>query len=393
MRTLRTMSCAMILMLLSPQAFTQTLTTDKSEYAYGEAITFQWSGRTENPKDCLIVWSSQGSIGRMYSDSTKVGNRGVTDGELTFAEEFVRNLAEDLRFTPADTNLALNYYYPLPAGTWYVYWDNDIGLERKTAVKFTVVGGENKVKVAPLLDEPTTTPSETITNSIGMKLTKIQPGIFMMGSDKWYAGLDERPVHKVTITQPFYIGTHEVTQAQYAKIMRKNTSSEELGSDIGVETVSWDEAKEFCRKLSKKENVEYRLPTEAEWEYCCRAGTQTDYFWGNADIPFILRGGFYSWTVENYTENESFYIKRPNPWGLYDMSGYLWEWCEDWYQRSYGDNTPKIDPKGPSNGLFRVYRGGGWDLPIECRSSNRPWDNAGSGNYNIGFRVVREIDE
>ena len=134
---------------------------------------------------------------------------------------------------------------------------------------------------------------EVITNSIGMKLKLIKAGEFMMGSEK--GNDDEKPVHKVKITRPFYIGVYEVTQAQYEKITGKNPSSFK-GPNKPVEMVAWIEAVLFCKKLSKKEGVKYRLPTEAEWEYACRAGTRTVFYWGDE------MDGRYSWYYVNSEE-------------------------------------------------------------------------------------------
>ena len=147
--------------------------------------------------------------------------------------------------------------------------------------------------------------SEHISNTMGMKLQLIHPGTFMMGSDT--GRFDEKPVHKVTITQPFYMATYEVTQEQWEKVMGYNPSIFK-GDNRPVENVSWNEAQEFCRKLSAAEGVQYRLPTEAEWEFACRAGTFTRYYWGNEF------NGDYAWTWFNSEgETHSVGLKRPNP--------------------------------------------------------------------------------
>ena len=225
---------------------------------------------------------------------------------------------------------------------------------------------------------------DVITNSIGMKFKKIPAGSFMMGSPEDEKGRDddEGPRHKVIISRPFYIGVYEVTQKQYEKVMGKNPS-EYKGSYRPVEEVSWNDAKKFCEKLSEMEgNRTYRLPTEAEWEYACRAGTKTAYYWGDE------MDGEYCWYDENSNNTDPVGTRKPNKWGLYDMSGNVWEWCEDWYSNSEYPSFERRDPKGPSSGSRRVNRGGGWRTsPGNCRSANRsnltPRNTPGA----LGFRV------
>ena len=243
--------------------------------------------------------------------------------------------------------------------------------------------------------EPATTVSNekppdedgVITNSIGMKLKLIKPGEFNMGSEKGKA--NKKPIHKEKITRPFYIGVYEVTQEQYEKIMGKNPSKFK-GPNKPVEMVSWDDAVLFCKKLSEREDVKYRLPTEAEWEYACRAGTETEYYWGD---EMDGRYAWYNINSEKRTHNVG--QKKPNTWGLYDMSGNVWEWCSDWYGSDYYGISPEKDPQGPKDSefRFRVLRGGSWvDLPGFCRSANRDWYYPASTDGYWGLRVVREVE-
>ncbi len=225
-----------------------------------------------------------------------------------------------------------------------------------------------------------------ITNSIGMKLRLIQPGTFKMGSPEDEAGRDddETPVREITLTKPFYIGVHEVTQAQWAEVMGNNPSNF-VGRNRPVEMVSWEDAQAFLKKLSEKENVEYRLPTEAEWEYACRAGTETPYYWGEA------WDDAYGWCNENSGgSTHDVGMKKPNAWGLYDMSGNVWEWCQDWYDK-YPATFKDTDPPGPSGGSSRVLRGGSWNSYLQyCRSASRnPYYTPAYLNSSHGFRVVR----
>jgi len=189
---------------------------------------------------------------------------------------------------------------------------------------------------------------------VTMKLVLIRPGKFMMGSPDSEQGRqgDEGPQHEVVITKPFYMGVTEVTQAQYEAVMGTNPSKFK-GPTNPVDSVTWDEAVEFCRRLSEKTGKTVRLPTEAEWEYACRAGTKTRFSFGDSDSVL----GDYAWYKSNSGgKTNPVGQKKPNPWGLYDMHGNVWEWCADWY----GD-YPKgavTDPQGPAAGTSRVLRGG-----------------------------------
>ena len=207
-----------------------------------------------------------------------------------------------------------------------------------------------------------------ITNRIGMKLKLIPAGEFMMGSPESVDDADDRakPQHKVRITKPFHLGVHEVTQAEYEKVMGKNPSNFK-GARNPVEQVSWKDAVEFCKRLTAKESMTYRLPTEAEWEYAYRAGTTTRYSFG--DDPASL--GEYAWYGDN-SEKKTHPVgeKKPNTWGLHDMHGNVWEWCADWYDRDYYADSPADDPLGPEAGLCRVRPGTtGTTTPIRQRTT------------------------
>ena len=214
-------------------------------------------------------------------------------------------------------------------------------------------------------------------NSFGMKFRQIPAGTFTMG--------DGSDAHQVTLTKPFMLGVYEVTQEQYERVVGSNPSEFKDPSNP-VEQVSWDDAVEFCRKLSaspeeKSAGRVYRLPTEAEWEYCCRAGTFTEYSFGYevADLDE------YAWYVKNSLyRTHPVGQKRPNAWGLHDMHGNVSEWCSDWYGEYLSGSVS--DPNGPQSGSSRVCRGGSWLGSVKgCRSASR------SGHSRIdtlGFRVV-----
>jgi len=223
------------------------------------------------------------------------------------------------------------------------------------------------------------------TNSIGMKFVYIPPGTFMMGSppDEKYRDNDERQ-HRVTLTKGFYLQTTEVTQRQWKTVMGNNPS-QFTGDNLPVESISWEDCQEFIRRLNQKEGMDkYRLPTEAEWEYACRAGSRSTFSFG--DDPAQL--GEYAWfglTSKRTTHPVG--QKKPNAWGLYDMHGNVWEWCQDWYgEYSSGD---VVDPEGPPTDTYRVNRGGCWFvLTSYCRSANRYYYSPRSTSRHLGFRVA-----
>ena len=232
-------------------------------------------------------------------------------------------------------------------------------------------------------------PGDVIANSIGMKFTFIPAGEFMMGSafeEKGRYG-DEGSQHLVKLSNGFFLGVHEVTQAQYKEIMGKHRSRR-TGDNHPVERVDWDDAAEFCRKLSSREDKTYRLPTEAEWEYACRAGTTTRFSFGNNESD--LKD--YAWYRSN-SKKRSHPVgqKKPNAFGLYDMHGNVLELCRDRYAGSYTTAKEVTDPPGPPNSWAYVVRGGSHDnKPRDCRSANRGWVlfNFFDRQSEIGFRVV-----
>jgi formylglycine-generating enzyme required for sulfatase activity len=230
--------------------------------------------------------------------------------------------------------------------------------------------------------------AEERTNSIGMEFVLIQAGSFTMGADKNFetADDDETPQHEVTINEPFYLGKYEVTQEQWVKIMGENPSKFKARNNP-VEEISWADTQIFINKLNEKEGTDkYRLPTEAEWEYAARAGTNTIYSFG--DDPRQLEE--YAWYKDN-ADGATHPVGqlRPNAWGLYDMHGNVWEWVQDWYQDNYYSSSPAADPPGPSSGSSLVLRGGSWNLgPWISRSANR-YDLAPDYRQNhLGLRLA-----
>jgi formylglycine-generating enzyme required for sulfatase activity len=248
-----------------------------------------------------------------------------------------------------------------------------------------------QVALAKSLRQP-----EEWSNSVGMKFRAIPAGTFLMGSAEGEGEDDERPQHQVTITKPFWLGVHQVTQEQWRQVLGttpwKGQSYTIEGSDVAASYVSWDDAVEFCERLSQKEGRRYRLPSEAEWEYACRAGTTTKYGFGDDKQQL----GEYAWFDGNAWSKGEKYAHRvgqkgPNAFGLYDVHGNVWEWCADWFDAGYYAKAPASDPAGPPSGSFRVLRGGSWNgVPIGLRSSSRSCSTPGNRSLSLGCRVVLE---
>jgi formylglycine-generating enzyme required for sulfatase activity/DNA-directed RNA polymerase subunit RPC12/RpoP len=285
----------------------------------------------------------------------------------------------------------------------------------------------------PIEAAPPPKPGDAVTNSIGMKLIYIPAGSFMMGSSgsatqlpigsgprkreyvKKVNWADEFPQHQVRISKGFWMARTEVTQGQYKSVMNAQPWSgrsyvQDSANNPAV-YVTWDDAVTFCRELSQQEGKTYRLPTEAEWEYACRAGTTTRFSFGDSDSSL----GDYAWFHNNVNNDVSQQYaqpvgqKKPNPWGLYDMHGNVWEWCSDFYDKDYYSSSPSVDPKGPTSGnspkgptsgnsreervllLFSV-RGGSWGNPENTLGCSYRWYRTlVNREYTVGFRVVRSV--
>lgn len=260
-------------------------------------------------------------------------------------------------------------------------------------------------------------------NSLGERLTLIPPGEFVMGSPDKEAGADddEHPQHAVKITRPFYLGVYCVTRGQFAKFVAATgykTDAEKDGEggwgythdanaplaqrpefnwrtnglsqtdEHPVMNVSWNDAVAFCTWLGEQERKKYRLPTDAEWEYACRAGTTTVYFCGDGAEQL----GKYAWySGQSGLGTHEVGQKLPNALGLYDMLGNVWQWCADRYGAHYYKVSPPENPTGPADGSEHVLRGGSWgNTPASCRSADRDRNQAAGRSCYIGFRVARE---
>jgi len=243
-----------------------------------------------------------------------------------------------------------------------------------------------------------------IANSLGMTFVLMPAGSFTMGSPADEPGRRSNEVdHEVTISRPFYMQTSEVTVQQWRTIMGSGLFFKRKGADrMPVAEVSWEDCMEFINKLNARNEGTYRLPTEAEWEYACRGGNRSAYGWGNgidcskamyanntlksADCVKTVRSK--GWTSDNPAPVMSY---EPNAWGLYDMAGNVWEWCQDWFA-PYPKGAA-IDPQGPPSGSERVRRGGSWYGPGErCRCANRNFSHPANRYQTTGFRLVRVAD-
>ncbi|HEY3324146.1 MAG TPA: SUMF1/EgtB/PvdO family nonheme iron enzyme [Planctomycetota bacterium] len=236
--------------------------------------------------------------------------------------------------------------------------------------------------------------------NVKLEMVLIPAGKFTMGSPAAEAKRTEsETLHPVTLTRPFYMGKYPITQLQYEVVMAKNPSTTKAANNP-VDMVSWNDAEDFCAKLSKKFGKTVRLPTEAEWEYACRAGSTTAYYFGDSETALGDYGWFKDNSEEKPGEKKGFIVKmthpvglkKPNAWGLYDMHGNVCQWCQDWFEKYTEDAA--IDPQGPARGERRMLRGGSVNLVAgDCRSAFRigyPPERVGGHVGGFGFRVVVE---
>ena len=219
---------------------------------------------------------------------------------------------------------------------------------------------------------------------VKLEMVLVPAGKFMMGSPASEKDRNEKETqHEVTLTKPFYMGKYEVTQEQWFEIMGENPSREK-GRKLPVTNVSWEDCQEFIKKLNAKTDGGYRLPTESEWEYACRAGTTTAYSFGDKITP--KDANYLDSKIDKPVAVGSY---EPNAFGLYDMHGNVWEWCEDW-RGEYPFAETDTDPKGPANGEYRVLRGGSFHNNELCaRSSLRNNDLSTNRASTYGFRLAR----
>ena len=245
---------------------------------------------------------------------------------------------------------------------------------------------------------------KTMTNSIGMEFVLIPSGAFKMGSPLDEPNRRSKEIeHQVTISKAFYMQTTEVTIKQWRAVMGKRFFFKKKGTDhMPVVKVSWQDCIDFIERLNALNEGVYRLPTEAEWEYACRAGSISAYAWGktiDCNNAMYANNTLKTDLCVSFAESKGLPPDQPAPvksyksnvWGLYDMEGNVWEWCQDWYG-GYGKDAV-VDPRGPSSGSDRVRRGGSWYGPgARCRCANRNLSNPGNRYQTTGFRLAREAE-
>jgi formylglycine-generating enzyme required for sulfatase activity len=249
--------------------------------------------------------------------------------------------------------------------------------------------GERAVRLAlEVVEQPRPGVDWTVPG-LGLELVALRGGVFKMGTAKAKRDSDEAPVTEVLISKPYWLGRYEVTQDEWVALMGGNPSHFQ-GGRRPVETVSWEEAMEFGRRLTAREQeagrlpagYAYTLPTEAQWEYACRAGTGAEF----AGSPRLADLGWYDENSGGQTREVG--LRRANPWGLHDMHGNVREWCRDWYAGRYAGGRV-TDPQGLPTGSNRVNRGGGWSSGAEsCRAGQRFWNLPSARALSLGFRVA-----
>jgi len=237
-------------------------------------------------------------------------------------------------------------------------------------------------------------------NDVNMVFVYIPAGEFEMGSPATELKRDSyEDQHHVKLTKAFYMGKFEVTQLQYRAVLGVGKMMDFAGFDFPADSVSWYQASTFLNKLSEKTDMLFRLPTEAEWEYACRAGTVTPFYTGetiNPDQANYNAAKLYGKGLKGDAKKRTTKVGSypPNSFGLYDMPGNVWEWCSDRYSKKSYKIDSSVDPLGTGDSLSVVIRGGGWDSPpVDCRSASRDSRKSWRHLNDIGFRVVLEIDK
>lgn len=216
-------------------------------------------------------------------------------------------------------------------------------------------------------------------------MVEVKGGCFKMGDVFAEGEVDELPVHEVCV-DTFFIGRYEVTQNEWQTIMGSNPAHFRKGDDYPVENISWEDAQEFIKRINRLLGGGYRLPTEAEWEFACRSGGKNERYCGGNNLEDLSRFQGNSMTTQRVG------TRFPNELGIYDMSGNVWEWVEDWYSKSYYQTSLKLNPTGPSSGFFKVSRGGSWDYgPWFSRSTARLCSWPEGVYFGLGMRLARTM--
>ena len=314
-------------------------------------------------------------------ETHKVAHIAVIGGENALTTVRLRETGDEIKGVLQDEDIEVD----LDCGPVIkVYQDRikEIGFQKGYGTELSLEGLE--IAQAALVPPGAKEISVDLGNNVKMAFVLVSPGAFLMGSKDGDA--DEKPVHKVTITKAFYMGKYEVTCEQWNAVM--GSLPEETGEpDDPVANVSWNDCQEFIKRLNQEQpRYMFRLPTEAEWEYACRAGSKTQYCFGDDENGLDE----YAWHSANSgVAANPVGRKKPNAWGLHDMHGNVWEWCQDWKAAGYYIHSSEKDPAGPPTADARVIRGGSWFVePGSCRSANRSGSAPEYANLDLGFRVV-----
>jgi formylglycine-generating enzyme required for sulfatase activity len=379
-----------------------TKSPDKASYNHGETVTLEavpnkdysftnWSGDLSGGTNPVtLVMDADKSVRAGFALKAFGLTVAAVGGSVTKSPDkasYKRGETVTLEAVPNEGYSFTNWSGDLSGGTNPVTLVMDV--DKSVAASFALKTGDAGARFT------------------GINLVYIPAGSFMMGSSDSAAQLageydkkekdfaNEFPQHPVRISKGFWMGQTEVTQGQYMSVMNVKPWSgkayvQEDANNPAV-YVSWDDAVDFCRRLSQKEGRTYRLPTEAEWEYACRAGTTTRFSFGSSDSSL----GDYTWFDGNADKVGQDYAhpagqKNPNPWGLYDMHGNVFEWCSDYYDEKYYSNSLGVDPKGPSSGISHSVRGGSWDNSGNYLRSSYRSDYPVSSGLLVGFRVVND---
>ena len=372
---------ALALILLLHQPKTESVVTDPDTEEYLACQTLpDYRAYCENyGKNAIHYAEAQHKIDSLVADSTRHHATQVSETLAGLDDDEAYAACTAKNATVADCDRYLKKY---PQGRHIA----EVKAKKAELEAQTPVGTEN----------PSRSPSPsslTITaNGVSFVMKRVPGGTFQMGSDDNDAFNNEKPVHSVTVSS-FYMGETEVTQALWKAVMGEEptdyggwTDEYGRGNNYPAYRVNWDDIQSFIRKLNSITGRNFRLPTEAEWEYAARGGNQNNgyKYAGSNNI------GGVAWYYENSgRKTHAVKGKSPNELGLYDMSGNVWEWCGDWYGSSYYSSSSSNNPKGPSSGSGRVLRGGGWkDYARDCRVSDRSYFSASYRNDDLGFRLV-----
>jgi formylglycine-generating enzyme required for sulfatase activity len=335
-----------------------------------------YNRQSETAKFIPVIFSAEDAA--HIPTTLQAAHRHVIDLDQLETDRGFENLYRQLTHQPRVVPRPLGKLRSLPAINRQEDFDDKEIEDISNEVIAELIAESSKPKAVQLPSDMNFI--EDLGNGVKLIMMAIPGGSFLMGSEEYD---NEKPIHQVTLS-PFYIGKYQVTQAQWQAVMKNNPSLYK-GDDLPVEHVSWEDATKFCQKLSEKTGREYRLPTEAEWEYACRAGSAGRYCFG--DNNALL--GKYAWYFKNADKTYAVGEKLANDWGLHDMHGNVWEWCQDWYDEDYYWESPEENPQGPSSGIYRVLRGSSFNHDKgQCRSVSRGKYTPETVYRYLGFRVV-----